>query len=134
MLGLKKIVWRLIKMAKGEFKIGVWAFLVGLLLAVVLALVSVFQGQTTPTWAVVVLAVLGVLVGILNVTASEVQRFLVAMIAFLLSVSALGGVFQALGSSGIWVGLASFFQLMGVFMAPAAVVVAIQALYLLARD
>jgi hypothetical protein len=121
-------------MVKGEFKIGIWAFLVGLLLAVVLALVSVFQGTTVPAWAVVVLAVLGVLVGILNVTASEVQRFLVAMIAFLLSANALGAVFQALGSSGVWVGLTAFFQLLSVFMAPAAVVVALQALYLLARD
>ena len=119
---------------KGEFKLGVWAFLVGLLLAVVLALVSVFQGATVPPWAVVVLGVLGVLVGLLNVTASEVQRFLVTMIAFLLSVSALRSVFEALGSSGIWVGLATFFSLLGVFMAPAAVVVAIQSLYLIARD
>ena len=121
-------------MAKGEMKLGVWAFLIGLLLAIVLALVSVFQGSSIPAWAVVALAVLGVLVGLLNVTASEVHSFLVAMIAFLLSVSALGGVFSALGSSGIWLGLSTFFTLLGVFMAPAAVVVAIQALYLLAKD
>jgi hypothetical protein len=122
-------------MAKGEFKLGVWAFLVGLLLAVVLALVSVFQGQTTPApWAIIVLAVLGVLVGILNVTASEVQRFLVAAIAFLLSMQSLAAVFYALGTTGVWGGLSTFFNLVSVFMAPAAVVVAIQALYLLARD
>ena len=121
-------------MAKGEMKLGVWAFLIGLLLAIVLALVSVFQGSAIPTWAVIALAVLGVLVGLLNVTASEVHSFLVAMIAFLLSVSALKGVFEALGSSGVWVGLATFFSLLGIFMAPAAVIVAIQALYLLARD
>ena len=121
-------------MAKGEFNLGVWAFLVGLLLAVVLSLVSVFHGPTVPPLAIVALAVLGVIVGLLNITASEVQKFLVTMIAFLLGVYALQNVFAALGGAGIWVGLGIFFNLLSVFMAPAAVVVAIQSLYLLAKD
>jgi uncharacterized membrane protein len=122
-------------MAKGDMKLGVWAFLIGLLLASVLALVNVFQGASKPpVWAVVVLAFLGVLVGLLNVTASEVQRFLVAMIAFIISATAMKDVFTALGDSGLWIGLASFFNLVSIFLAPAAVVVAVQALYLLARD
>jgi uncharacterized membrane protein len=112
-------------MEKGNFKLGVWAFMVGLLLAIIVALI----GKANDTWPIIVLAILGILVGLLNVTAKEVEKFLVAAIAFLLSFNALSYVLDK-----IWADISVFFSLISVFMAAAAIVVAIKALYNLARD
>ncbi|MFH0870256.1 MAG: hypothetical protein V1866_04335 [archaeon] len=114
---------------KSGIKIGVWAFIIGSILAIVVALIS---GANAPNWAIIVLAVLGILVGVLNVTATEVQKFLVAAIAFLLSFQSLSNVFSTL--AGGWAPVGAFFGLISVFMAPAAAVVAIKALYSLAKN
>jgi hypothetical protein len=118
---------------KGGIRFGVWAFLIGLILAIVVALIS-GSGEVVevPPWSLIVLAVLGILVGLLNVTATEVQKFLIASIAFLLSFSSLGKVFE--GISLGWVGVGTFFYLLSVFMAPAAAVVAVKALFSIAKD
>jgi len=116
-------------MEKGSFNFGVWAFIIGLILAIVVALLS---GPLPPDWAVIVLAILGIIVGLLNVTGKEVEKFLIAAIAFLLSFQSLSNVFIAI--SGGWTAIGTFFNLISVFMAPAAAVVAIKALYNLARN
>jgi hypothetical protein len=67
-------------------KIGKWAFIVGLVIAVLAGLF--FQ----PGWAIWVLAILGVIVGLLNVTAEDTQSFLLASIALTLSATALNTV------------------------------------------
>jgi hypothetical protein len=120
-------------------KVGIWAFIIGLVLAVILALVSAFGGAGEPAWAIAVLGALGILVGLLNITASEVQKFLIAAIALIVSLGKLNDLFDKLavtlvGTTAIWGGLGTFVSLVTVFMAPAAVVVAIQALFQLARD
>ena len=109
-------------------KLGVWAFVIGLVLALVIA---IFSATATPLWAVVVLAILGVVVGLLNVTDKEVQPFLVATIAFLLSFQSLNVLFTTLklGTTA-----SALFGLLSAFMAPAAAIVAIIALFKLARD
>jgi zinc transporter ZupT len=63
--------------------IGKWAFIIGLVLAVLAGIF--FQ----PGWAIWVLAILGVIVGLLNVTAEETRGFLLASIALTLSATAL---------------------------------------------
>ena len=118
---------------KVGIRFGVWAFLIGLILAIVVALLS---GAKAPEWAIIVLAILGLLVGLLNVTATEVQKFLIATIAFLLSFQALGNVFVEFSQAfGAWTGvIGNFFNLISIFMAPAAIVVAIKALFSIARE
>jgi hypothetical protein len=118
---------------KRGIRFGVWAFLVGLILAIVVALLS---GANAPPWAIIVLAILGLIVGLLNVTATEVQKFLVATIAFLLSFQALGNVFVEFSKAfGAWTGIiGNFFNLVSIFMAPAAIVVAIKALFSIAKE
>jgi zinc transporter ZupT len=63
--------------------IGKWAFIVGLVIAV---LAGIFL---QPDWAIWVLAILGVIVGLLNVTAEDTRGFLLAAIALTLSATAL---------------------------------------------
>jgi hypothetical protein len=63
--------------------IGKWAFIIGLVIAVIAGLF--FQ----PTSVIWVLAILGVIVGLLNVTAEDTRGFLLAAIALTLSATAL---------------------------------------------
>jgi zinc transporter ZupT len=64
-------------------KIGKWAFIAGLVIAV---LAGIFL---QPDWAIWVLAILGVIVGFLNVTVEDTRGFLLAAIALTLSATAL---------------------------------------------
>jgi hypothetical protein len=67
-------------------KFGKWGFIIGLVIAVLAGLF--FQ----PTWAIWVLAILGVIVGLLNVTAEDTRGFLLAAIALTLSATALNTI------------------------------------------
>ena len=63
--------------------IGKWAFIVGLVIAVLAGLFFQSEGAT---W---ILAILGVIVGLLNVAVVETRGFLLASIALMLSATAL---------------------------------------------
>jgi len=65
---------------------GKWAFIAGLVVAVLAGLF--FQ----PDWAVWVLAILGVVVGLLNISVEETRGFLLASIALTLSATALNTI------------------------------------------
>jgi uncharacterized membrane protein len=111
-----------------KFKFGPWAFLIGLLLAIIFAFLG--QSAAWQKWSVLILAVLGIIVGILNVTGKETQGFLLAAIAFLLSFGAFAAVVETVGLDV----LVNFFKLMQIFIAPAAFIVAIKALFGIVRD
>jgi uncharacterized membrane protein YjjP (DUF1212 family) len=66
--------------------IGKWAFIIGLVVSVLAGLF--FQ----PSWAIWVLAILGVIVGLLNVTAEDTRSFLLAAIALTISATALNTI------------------------------------------
>jgi hypothetical protein len=67
-------------------KIGKWAFIAGLVIAV---LAGIFL---QPDWAIWVLAILGVIVGLVNITAEDTRGFLLAAIALALSATALNTI------------------------------------------
>jgi hypothetical protein len=110
-------------------KIGVWSFMVGLVLAII---ISVLGSGGVPGFAVVMLAMIGVIVGLLNISDKEVQLFLVASIGFLISFQALGAVFSVLTLG--WAAVSTFFYLMAIFVAPATAIVAVKALYNISKD
>ena len=112
-------------MAKSGIKLGFWAFLIGLILAVI---ISIFSAASTPSWAIWVLAILGLIVGLFNVTGKEVQIFLIAAVAFVVSFQSLSVVYLG------WAVVSTFFSLMSAFIAPAAAIVAIIALFKIAKD
>lgn len=103
-------------------KVGKWAFIAGLVLAVVAGL------GVQATWIAWVLVVLGLVVGFLNVTAQESRGFLLAAIGLMLSATAVqtipfvGGIVTLIVSNVI------------VFIAPAVLVVALKALFETAKD
>ena len=99
-------------------KIGVWSFYAGLVLAIVAAFAM--QGNTMIPW---VLGILGIVVGLLNVTDKETSTFLVATIALVVSASSLGSLFSAWGS------ISAFLMNVVTFVAPGAAVVALKAIW-----
>jgi hypothetical protein len=66
--------------------IGKWAFILGLVIAVLAGLF--YQ----PDWAIWVLAILGVIVGFLNIAAEDTKGFLLAAIALILTATALNAI------------------------------------------
>ncbi|MCP4247055.1 MAG: hypothetical protein GY778_08390 [bacterium] len=102
-------------------QIGKYAFIAG----VVLAVVAGFIGQSWVWW---VLAVLGLVVGVMNVTAEETRGFLLAAIGLILSASSI----QQLPFIGDQIT-----TIMGnvvVFIGPAVLVVALKSLFETAKD
>jgi len=98
-------------------KIGKWAFIIGLVVAVLAGLF--FQ----PGWAIWVLAILGLIVGLLNVTAEDTRAFLLASIALTLSATALNTL-PLVGTA-----LSYILPFVVAFVAGATIVVALKELF-----
>ncbi|MEM3154252.1 MAG: hypothetical protein QW165_01655 [Candidatus Woesearchaeota archaeon] len=105
-------------------KAGHWAFLIGVVLAVITGFVPQLQTPTV-TW---ILVLLGLIVGFLNITAKETQEFLVASIALLLAANSASGIVQ--------LGLTTSVILSNVvtFVFPAALLVALKTIWQLASE
>jgi len=127
-------------------KYGSWAFLIGILIAFCAGLYQAyslgqgtdfFQGTETGGWVAWVLAVLGVVVGILaflgkgTITAKEVPAFLMAGIAILVMYSVFANV-----TITPWIGrlLQGVSLSMAIFVAPVVGILAITVIYVVGRD
>ena len=97
--------------------IGRWTFIVGLILAVIAGLFI------EAAWVVWVLVILGVIVGLLNVTREETQSFLLAAIAFALSTAALNTI-PLIGDI-----FSNILGYVAAFVSGAMIVVALKALF-----
>ena len=104
-------------------KAGKWAFFAGLAIAVVGGL-----GVVDVDWFPWLLAVLGLVVGILNITSSETQGFLLGAIALMVTSSVMGGVpYVGVALTGVLSNIAAF-------VGGAALVVSLMAVYEMAKD
>ena len=103
--------------------VGFWAFIVGLIIAVVAGIMAALGMVAGNTAFVIVLIILGLIIGFLNITAKELLLFLVATIALIV----VGNVFTPLGTIGKFLGY--ILGYIAALMAPAAVVAAIKALW-----
>jgi hypothetical protein len=110
-------------------KVGAWAYVIGIVIAVLVAVFAQLE-----TWSIVVLAVLGIIVGLLNITGKEVKLFLIASIAFVVATSQLGIVFNAVPYFFGRDGLVRLAQAIVIFTAAGALVVAFKALYHVAKS
>ena len=106
----------------GDF-IGSWAFVIGLIIAIVLGLV----GNLSGVW-VIVLVFFGLIVGLLNITREETTPFLISGTALVI-VSALGGSFFY----NVEV-LANVLGTLLVIFVPATVIVAVKNIFNLSKD
>ena len=110
-------------------KYGVWSFYAGLVIAVVAAVMSPdgLGGLT-----VLVLGVLGIAVGLLNVVDKEVNTFLIAALALMLSTSSLRVILESVPAVGAFV--PAFLTAVNVFVAPGAAVVALKSIWDITRS
>ncbi len=107
-------------------KVGSWSFIAGLIIAIIAGFWPIGAAVTS------LLILLGLVVGILNVTGKEINSFLFAALV-LVVMSSMGG--QLLGAIQ-FVGpmLKSVFSAMLLFIIPAAVVVSLKAIWALAEE
>ena len=117
-------------------KIGSWAFIVGVILAVIMGLAIGAMDVTGATWVGYVpllLVILGLVIGFLNIGDREVGPFLVAAIALMVTGIAGTGLLEIntvlppLGTI-----LQSMFHYVVILVAPAALIVALLDFYKLA--
>jgi len=100
-----------------------WAFIVGIIIALILGLVGSFMGDVASGWLLSLLIVLGLIVGFTNVAGKESKDFLLAAVALviiafagsqLVSVNIIGPYLE-----GIFAGLLAL-------VVPAGIVVALK--------
>ena len=105
-------------------KAGHWAFLIGVVLAVIAGFVPQLQTPTI-TW---ILVLLGLIVGFLNITAKETQEFLIAAVALVIAANAASSIIQ--------LGLTMSLILSNIvtFVFPAALLVALKTVWQLASE
>ena len=116
-----------------ESKIGQWAFIIGIILAIVVGVFSASLGSWTGNLTLL-LVILGLIVGFLNISEKETTPFLVASAALMLTATSVGTLNTI--DLGVSLGkyLAGIVSQIAVFVAPAAVVVALKAIQSLAKD
>lgn len=114
-------------------KIGSWAFIIGVLIAVIFGLAgSVFVGLEA--YAILALVILGLIVGFLNITDKEIKTFLIASIALLLVGSAtLLPLNTLIPGLNLGTYLQSIVNNIAVFVAPAALITALKAVYMIGK-
>lgn len=119
----------MVKKLRDRNLIGSWSFLVGLVLAVLLGLGLTGPYASTMVWLVFLL---GIIVGVLNITVSEVSAFLTSG-TILVLVSYLGtqvGILDAVASLGVLENILNGILLLFV---PATIIVALRGVFTLAR-
>ncbi len=105
-------------------KIGEWAFLIGVIIAI---LVGLFKGATATGTTATILVVLGVLVGLINITEKQTTGYLVSAIALLIAGSA------GLGTLPFGTQISAMLGNIVLFVAPAAVIVALKTVVTLGK-
>ena len=112
-------------MAKKQGSVlGAWAFLIGVILAIILGAGL----ATTTSLMLTTLVIIGIIIGLLNVSGEEAHAFLMSGVVLII-VSSLGQ--SVLGSISILDGILS--SLMAIFV-PATIVVAIRNVFSIAKN
>ena len=109
-------------MKKAFAIVGFVAFALGLLLAIIFGIVPI--SDTVTNIIVIILLVLGIIIGLFNITAKEMLPLLVAIIALVV----VGNVFEPISALGIGSVLDRILSLIATLMAPAAIIAAIRIL------
>lgn len=112
-------------------KVGEYAFILGVVIAIVAGAVAGILDPVIAGYVTLVLVILGLIVGFLNIVDKQITEFLIAAIALIAigttSLLALDNLITGLGTI-----LTSILQNVATFVAPAALIVALKAVYNLA--
>ena len=108
-------------MAKKKNVLGAWAFLIGVILAVLFGFVQPFNGM------VLILALIGIIIGLFNIAEEEVQPFLFGGVSLVIVSALSGNIF-----SGVAFLARSLTNILAIFV-PATVIVAHKSVFKMAR-
>ena len=114
---------KMAKLKSHKIFVGSWAFLIGVVLAVLLGVL----GNFNPIW-IITLVVIGLLVGLLNVAEKETMPFLVSGIVLIISSAFGGGVFDNVPVLG------NVLDALLLIFIPATIIVAIKNVFSLAEN
>lgn len=107
-------------------RVGTWAFILGTLIAVVAGFFTLGPGTVS------LLIVLGLVVGFLNITATETSAFLLSTVALVIVAGFGGSVLGDVAFVGLY--LERILNAIVVFVTPAAIMVALRSIYVLASE
>jgi len=113
---------------KKKNSIGAWAFLIGVLLAVIIGLFSSFLNANTQNIILRVLVVIGIAIGLLNVTNKETSKFLLASLALVI-VSFMGQSVLAIITQ-----IGAILNALLVLFVPATIIVALKSVFEISKD
>ena len=109
-------------------KIGEWAFIAFVIIAILAGLAAGMGGGTALGWVTLVMVILGIIVGLTTITTKEASTFLMAAIALL--VANAGGIFlvidQVIAPLGTIIN--AILNNIAAFVAPAAIILAVKAI------
>ncbi len=111
-------------------KLGSWAFILGVVIAVVAGFVEF--DENTKAMIVSLLMVLGLVVGFLNVTGKETTAFLMAAVSLVIVTSLGSASLESIKIVGETI--ARIFASIMTFVIPATIIVSLKAIYALASD
>lgn len=111
--------------------VGSWAFIIGILLAVVMGFISTMTNFSTAgiTTLTTLFVILGIIVGLLNITHEESLTFLWASVALVIVSVLGGGIFGGVALVGD--ALSTILGMIIVFIVPITIIVALRIVYLL---
>jgi hypothetical protein len=115
-------------MAKQKGTLGSWAFLVGVILALVFGLFASSFSSTAQGYMVWALVIIGLVVGLLNVTAKESAPFLMSGVVLLIASVFGAGVMQGVQY------IPSILEALLMIFVPATIIVAIKNVFSLAKN
>ena len=112
-------------------KLGEWAFIIGVAIAVILGVASQWVPASMIPILGGVLVLMGLVVGFLNVTGKETKDFLLVGAVLILAATGAKSL-TALGIVGVL--MAQTFSMLMVFIVPAVLVVSLKAVLAMSKD
>lgn len=110
-----------------QHKVGSYAFILGVIVAIITGLASSWLPGDAP---IALLVVLGAIVGFLNVAEKETSQFLIAAIALMAAAGGGASLGRNLGAiPAVGVAIFSILAYLAVFVAPAAIIVSLKSIY-----
>jgi hypothetical protein len=120
--------------AKGNL-VGAWAFLIGVVLALVMAIFQAQLGPTSQSGIIGLLLIAGILVGLLNVGTKDSSKFLLAGLALVI-VANFGSA--AISSLEVIPAIGSFLRILLnqllILFVPATIIVALKSVFEIAKE
>ncbi len=113
-------------------RIGPWAFVLGIIAAVILGLFPKALGGQNANLAV--LGILGIIVGIANISDKELDRYVLANIGFLIAAAMFESLLRALQLGDVSLALISITQNIVFFIAPGLAVVCLREIFEVAKS